>query len=109
MKMQSMLVVLLACILGMVMAEDFCVYYYKNPNYQDEAGFTCASVNPGETFGSHSANLDVRSFKAPEWLQVTLYSKYYWGGKSVSFTGQQGDINPGFTVHSVRVKNTKTA
>ncbi|KAF9161316.1 hypothetical protein DFQ26_004665 [Actinomortierella ambigua] len=35
---------------GLVYAgdDDFCVYFYKEPNYVDQAGFICGALSAGE-------------------------------------------------------------
>ena len=85
--------------------DDFCINFYKNPSYKIEAGVICGSVSAGGGGGTKNGNIDVGSFKAPSFLQVTLYEKPFYQGASHVYKGNQKKISPAVHVGSVKWKH----
>jgi hypothetical protein len=84
--------------------EDFCIHFYKQPNYRTQAGFICGSLKgQGDHAARPSADMPlVQSLKAPNWLQVTLYNGKGFSGDSQTFLGNKQVISPGFNVQSFK-------
>ncbi|KAI8092205.1 uncharacterized protein B0P05DRAFT_525259, partial [Gilbertella persicaria] len=70
-------------------ADDFTIEFYKKPNYKQEAGIVSGEVSPGGSAGAKNGNMEVASFKTESFLQVTLYEKPYYKGKSHTYKGSQ--------------------
>ncbi|CAO3590847.1 unnamed protein product [Absidia cylindrospora] len=84
---------------------DFCIYFYKKPHYKDEAGFICGGLSggPGDHAGRPNANMPVvASLTAPDWLEVSLFNKKGYAGKSKVVQGNQDSIDPAFNVQSFK-------
>ncbi|KAI8331847.1 hypothetical protein BC941DRAFT_474580 [Chlamydoabsidia padenii] len=94
-------------LLGQVFAEgdNFCVYFYKQPNQQVKAGFICGSLNnAGDHVGRPNANIPaVASLTAPDWLQITLYDNKTYTGQAKTLKGDQDNISPAFNVQSFKL------
>ncbi|KAL1916626.1 uncharacterized protein VTP21DRAFT_5330 [Calcarisporiella thermophila] len=85
---------------------DFCVYYYKKPNFKEECSFICASLEKGSSAGSPRGNMPVvGSFKAPEWLSVTIFDNYYYHGNQQPYVGSVARLETPSKFHSVKYKN----
>ncbi|KAI8079880.1 uncharacterized protein BX664DRAFT_341686 [Halteromyces radiatus] len=87
--------------------DDFCVYFYKKPNQQEQAGFICGSLDSegeGNHVGRPNANIPVvGSLTAPDWLQITVYDKHAYQGHSKTFQGNQDNISPTLNVQSFKL------
>ncbi|KAI8059828.1 hypothetical protein BDF21DRAFT_429835 [Thamnidium elegans] len=84
--------------------DDFTIQFYKYPNYDTEAGIIGGSVSVGGGGGAKSGNMSVGSFTATSFLQVTLFTKKYYKGKSHVYIGSQEEIKPALHVGSVKWK-----
>ncbi|KAI8327809.1 hypothetical protein BC941DRAFT_446239, partial [Chlamydoabsidia padenii] len=84
--------------------ENFCIYFYKKPNYKTQAGFICGSLKgKGDHAARPNANMPVvGSLKAPDWLQVTLFDGKGYSGKSRVFQGNKQNITPSFNIQSFK-------
>ncbi|KAF9142378.1 hypothetical protein BG015_000942 [Linnemannia schmuckeri] len=88
--------------------DDFCIYFYKEPHYQEQAGFICGSLGEGEHVGRPSTNMPVvASLTAPDWMQVTLYEKKAYKGTPNIFQGDQDAIAPVLNVQSFKLYHTR--
>lgn len=85
--------------------DDFCIYFYKKPNYKESAGFICSSIGKGETAGKPKSDRTIMSFEAPEWLNVRLYEDYYYKGKQHVYSGSQKNLSSIITVQSIKWKH----
>lgn len=103
--MKLLYYILVVCLFAFAaQAEDFCINFYKNKNYKVEAGVICGEVDPGTGAGAKSGNMSVASFKAPSFLQVTLYEEKYYEGEPHVYKGSQKNISPAVHVGSVKWK-----
>lgn len=106
--MKLLYFILIALFCALVHAQDgdsFKITFYKLPNYKQENGMISGSVAPGKGAGTPRGNITVASFKAPSWLQVTLFEGPYWSGKSHTYEGPQKKISPPFALRSVKWKH----
>ncbi|KAL9551954.1 hypothetical protein MBANPS3_004004 [Mucor bainieri] len=94
--MKLLYFILIALICALVHAQDgdsFEITFYKQPNYKNQNGVIAGSVQPGA------------SFKAPTWLQVTVFEDVDFGGASHVYKGPQKKISPPVTLRSVKWKH----
>jgi hypothetical protein len=83
--------------------DDFCVYFYKQPNQEEEAGFICGELGAGEHVGRPNSNIPVvASLTAPDWMEIVLYNEKYYKGTEHVGQGNQA-ITPAFNVQSFKL------
>ncbi|ORX46557.1 hypothetical protein DM01DRAFT_1396942 [Hesseltinella vesiculosa] len=104
------LLLLLVCT-GLVCADEdkepFCIEFFHAPQLVDKNGFVCDNATAGVTAGRPKKYLStVASFSAPDWLQVTLYSDFFFRGTGVQYQGSVDSIDPPMIVKSVQYENT---
>ncbi|KAG0269481.1 hypothetical protein DFQ27_003393 [Actinomortierella ambigua] len=95
---------------GLVYAgdDDFCVYFYKEPNYVDQAGFICGALSAGELVGRPNSNIPVvASIAAPHWMKLDLYTKKAYKGKRRTLRGANDKISPALNVQSFKLTHIK--
>ncbi|CAO3648813.1 unnamed protein product [Cunninghamella echinulata] len=91
-------------------SDEFDIYYYRQPNFEEQAGSQHGTISRGESAGRPRANMShIQSIQAPEWLQVTIFSGYAYSGQAFTTLGNAELIDPPFTVHSIKYKNTNQA
>ncbi|KAL7318053.1 hypothetical protein PS15m_004326 [Mucor circinelloides] len=106
MKLLYFILIALICALAHAQEGDsFEITFYKQPNYKNQNGIISGSVLPGGGAGTKKGNITVASFKAPSWLQVTLFEDSYYRGKSHVYKGSQKKISPPVAVRSVKWKH----
>ncbi|KAF1804206.1 hypothetical protein V8B55DRAFT_1448224 [Mucor lusitanicus] len=106
--MKLLYFILIALICALAHAQDgdsFEITFYKQANYKHQNGVIAGSVAPGGSAGSRRGNLTVASFKAPTWLQVTIFEDIDFGGASHVYKGPQKKISPPVTLRSVKWKH----